>query len=354
MGLQTWNSVRALDFLAALPDVDKSRLAITGESGGGTQTMMLGAIDDRLAAVGPCVMVSHSMQGGCLCENAPGLRVDYSNMEIAAVAAPKPQIMVGATGDWTRTMMTDRRAGGARASTTSTHQPDKLKYVIFPFNHNINKTSRDAVYQFFGKTLLHDPSADSFHRAALQAWSRSPTCAFFPTTRPCPPTPRPPIRLTQYLKELGQTQLEKAKPRDKRSLTQFKKVYQTAWERTLNVETPDKEAFIVHSETKTRFHDTSGKAQATCLRSYIGRKGRRDSIPLLQFMPDHPQMHKTRMQIAVLVHPQGHAAFMENAQNPGPLVCALLAKGGHRSAARSLPEQANGRMKRRWQRAAKY
>ena len=91
MGLQTWNSIRALDFLCSLADVDKSRLAITGESGGGTQTMLLGAIDDRLAAVGPCVMVSHSMQGGCLCENAPGLRVDYSNMEIAACAAPKPR-----------------------------------------------------------------------------------------------------------------------------------------------------------------------------------------------------------------------------------------------------------------------
>ena len=37
-------------------------------------------------------MVSHSMQGGCLCENAPGLRVDYSNMEIAAAVAPRPQV----------------------------------------------------------------------------------------------------------------------------------------------------------------------------------------------------------------------------------------------------------------------
>src|SRR5258705_5473653 len=48
-------------------------------------------------------MVSHSMQGGCLCENAPGLRVDYSNMEIAAVPAPRPQIMIGCTRDWTKT-----------------------------------------------------------------------------------------------------------------------------------------------------------------------------------------------------------------------------------------------------------
>jgi len=94
MGLQTWNSIRALDFLESLPDVDKKRLACTGESGGGTQTFMLGALDDRLAVQAPVVMVSHTMQGGCSCENAPGLRVDYSNMEFAAVPAPRPQILV--------------------------------------------------------------------------------------------------------------------------------------------------------------------------------------------------------------------------------------------------------------------
>ena len=101
-GLQTWDSIRALDFLETLPDVDKTRLACTGESGGGTQTYILGAVDDRLAAQAPVVMVSHLMQGGCLCENAPGLRLDYSNVEIDAVPAPRPQLIVGASGDWTK------------------------------------------------------------------------------------------------------------------------------------------------------------------------------------------------------------------------------------------------------------
>ena len=105
MGLQTWNSVRALDFLASLPDVDPKQLGMTGASGGGTQTFMLAAIDDRLAAAFPAVMVSTGMQGGCVCENCSLLRVDTGNVEIAGLFAPKPQAM-SAANDWTKEMMT--------------------------------------------------------------------------------------------------------------------------------------------------------------------------------------------------------------------------------------------------------
>ena len=69
MGLQTWNALRALDFLAELPDVDSERLGVTGGSGGGTQTILLDAIDPRIKVGFPNGMVSTSMQGGCYCEN---------------------------------------------------------------------------------------------------------------------------------------------------------------------------------------------------------------------------------------------------------------------------------------------
>src|SRR5262249_2158054 len=100
MGLQTWNSIRALDFLLSLPEVDPKRVGLTGASGGGTQTFILGAVDDRPAAAFPAVMVSTAMQGGCVCENCDYLRQGAGNIDLAALFAPKPLGMSGAD-DWT-------------------------------------------------------------------------------------------------------------------------------------------------------------------------------------------------------------------------------------------------------------
>ncbi len=152
MGLQTWNSIRALDFLEALPDVDGKRIGVTGASGGGTQTFLLGAIDPRPAVVFPAVMVSTAMQGGCTCENASGLRVGTGNIEFAALFAPKPQGLTGAN-DWTIDMPTKGYPElqqlyellGAKDRVMLRHLPH--------FGHNYNHVSRSAMYQWFNRHL---------------------------------------------------------------------------------------------------------------------------------------------------------------------------------------------------------
>src|SRR5262249_40750381 len=101
LGLPLWNSMRVIDFLQSLPDVDPDRIAVTGASGGGTQTFLVSAVDPRVKVAAPVNMISAIMQGGA-CESAPGLRLGTFNVEIGALMAPRPLLMVSASGDWTR------------------------------------------------------------------------------------------------------------------------------------------------------------------------------------------------------------------------------------------------------------
>ena len=153
-GLQTWNSIRALDFLESLPDVDSKRIAVTGGSGGGTQTILLGALDDRPIASFPNGMVSSSMQGGCTCENTSLLRVGTGNVEMTALFAPKPQGMTAAD-DWTREMLVKGKGFSELQALYSLY--GKSKNVICPdlthFKHNYNYVSRAIMYSWFNKHM---------------------------------------------------------------------------------------------------------------------------------------------------------------------------------------------------------
>ena len=150
LGLQLWDSIRALDFLAALDDVDATRLGIAGASGGGTQTFLLTAVDDRIQFASPVNMVSAIMQGGDLCENAPGLRNGTSNVEIAAMFAPKPMLLVSATGDWTHNVPTEEHPAIRRIYDLY-GQGYRVEVVQIKEQHNFNELSREAVYRFFAK-----------------------------------------------------------------------------------------------------------------------------------------------------------------------------------------------------------
>ncbi len=152
MGLQTWNAIRALDFLAGLPDVDATRLAVTGGSGGGTQTILLGALDDRPIAAFPNGMVSTAMQGGCTCENCSLLRIGTGNVELAALFAPRPQAMTAAN-DWTKDMMS-RGYPQLRKLYEMLGAPDNVACEeMLQFPHNYNAVTRSIMYSWMNRHL---------------------------------------------------------------------------------------------------------------------------------------------------------------------------------------------------------
>ncbi|HEY2943197.1 MAG TPA: hypothetical protein VGN09_12260, partial [Vicinamibacteria bacterium] len=156
-GLQLWNGIRSLDFLQARPDVDPERIGCAGASGGGTQTFLLAAVDERVKVAVPVNMISLHMQGGCLCENPPGLRLDTNNVELAATIAPRPMLMISATGDWTaetpRVEYPEMRRLYALVGAE-----DRLDSVQVDAEHNYNRATREALYAWMARWLQGAPA----------------------------------------------------------------------------------------------------------------------------------------------------------------------------------------------------
>jgi dienelactone hydrolase len=152
MGLQTYNSLRVLDWFSELPDVDSKRIGVTGESGGGTQTMLIGALDSRPAVLFPAVMVSTAMQGGCTCENCDYLRIGTGNIEFAAMASPRPLGMTAAD-DWTKELATKGLPELQRHYAMLGVPKLVMAKPLLQFPHNYNYVSRAVMYGWINDHL---------------------------------------------------------------------------------------------------------------------------------------------------------------------------------------------------------
>ena len=218
LGLQLQNAIRSIDFLQTLPDVNPDRIACTGASGGGTQTFMLMAIDDRIKVSAPVNMISAHMQGGCLCENAPNLRLDFSNIEIGAMMAPRPLLLVSATGDWTKDTP-DVEYPAIRSIYQHFGATDKIHQVQIDAEHNYNKASREAVYQWFAKWLLEIQDSSELTEVDFTVESDEDLLVFH--DRSIPYHALSTEELLASLKQLGKAAIEKRKPNTINELTAF-------------------------------------------------------------------------------------------------------------------------------------
>ncbi len=187
--VQTWNSMRVIDFLLSLKEADPNHIAVTGESGGGTQSFMLTALDDRIKVSVPVVMVSAHFFGGCTCESGmPVHRMGdtvFSNVQIACLAAPRPMLLVSDGADWTKN--TEKVEYPFAKRIYELYNKDSLVENVHLANegHDYGESKRFATYQFLAKHLNLDvnkikDASGKINKASLTILERNALTYFKP------------------------------------------------------------------------------------------------------------------------------------------------------------------------------
>jgi len=159
--IQTLNAIRILDYLLTLKEADPERVGVTGGSGGGSLTMLMAAVDDRIKLSIPVVMLSSHFSGGCPCESGMPTHLcgnRTNNAEVAGMFAPGPQLVLSDGKDWTSTVpelefpFLKRTYGFYNAG-------DRVENEHFPTEgHDYGPSKRKAMYRFVAKYFNLDLS----------------------------------------------------------------------------------------------------------------------------------------------------------------------------------------------------
>jgi len=254
------------------------------------------------------------MQGGDVCENAPNLRLDTSNVEIGALMAPRPMLMVSAAGDWTRD--TPRIEFPAIESVYALlGAKDKVATVQFIADHNYNRDSREAVYGFFARWVLGRPDAAPVREVEYTPELPPDLLVFF--GRELPKEAKTQQQVVDGLVEARKAQLVALRPRDAAGLARFREVLEPGLRHVLAAEYPAADA-ILESPSKSGL-------EAGVRDLVLGRRGRGDRVPVRIWAPP-PESRRA----VLVVHPDGIAgasthegSLLDPLRRHGSLVASL-------------------------------
>jgi dienelactone hydrolase len=314
MGLQTFNSLRALDFLLGLEEVDPKRIGVTGASGGGTQTFILCGIDDRPAVAFPAVMVSVEMQGGCVCENCSYLRIGTGNVEFAGLFAPKPLGMAGAgINDWTHAIES-RGLPELKLLYRLYDRPELvMAKCLVEFEHNYNQVSRELMYNWMNKHLgLKQPAPveEKPFEPVLPA-----QLSVYDEQYPRPADTVNANRLLDYLTSVSDKQIGALRPTDATGLPEYRRTLGTALRVMIGGGLPRGDEIEAKEQG-------APKLEGATVQGYVlGRKKQGEAVPAV--LVRGKEFSGT---VVVWIDPAGKASLVESGKLV-PAAKALLDKG---------------------------
>jgi len=299
MGLQTYDSIRALDWLSELPDVDPKRIGVTGASGGGTQTFILCALDPRPVVAFPAVMVSTAMQGGCTCENADYLRIGTGNVEIAALFAPRP-LGLSAANDWTHELATKGLPELKQLYTMLGAPNNILGRPFLQFGHNYNNVSRAVMYDWFNQHLqlgftppIIEEDYVPLSAEELSVWDDK--------------HPRPTggddyeRHLVRIITDISEKQMARLTPSDATSLDEYRRVVGGALDVMAGGGLPEEDDF----EFENLFEESRGEYVE--YRGLIRDTSAGVALPSVIFYPN-----QWNREVAIWIDPRGKAGLYDS------------------------------------------
>jgi dienelactone hydrolase len=159
IGLQVYDNRRAVDYLISRQEVDPARLAVTGASGGGNQTLYAGATDERLTAVIPVCGIgtykAYLSTACCVCEVNSGGVTYATTGDLLAMVAPRALLVISATRDAFQFSVGEAAKSVARARERYRllGHDARIRHVAIDSGHDYNRPMREAMYGWVEKWL---------------------------------------------------------------------------------------------------------------------------------------------------------------------------------------------------------
>ncbi len=297
--LQTWNSIRALDFLCSLPEVDDKRIGCTGASGGGSQTWTITALDERIKVFAPVCMLSSHFQGGCICEEGPMLRLHgLTSFDVISACAPRPVILPSVTQDWTN-LIPNYEYPALKKVYTMLGAPNNIKNFHADYPHNYNRFTREHVYAWFSHFLQGKPLVDTILEGDVTMPPLELLAHNSPQIVPTPDTHREAL-----------AKIERYSTKDALGFTTDKQAFAEEKEEKIDLlsfilDTDPQCSDIACRVTQAKYDIPGGHAWNRLL----SRRGEGDIIPATLVMPaDAPDTKKVQLLLA----PEGMESFFDN------------------------------------------